>query len=130
MAIFLFFLVVVTVLFFLVVVTVLFFLVVVAIFLVVVAIFTKLDRLYEVDRRDDRNAGLLDRFKDVPDAFFEECAVDNEGVGAFHQRNLLGRGLKVMWICANGHDRHDVRLVADQVLHHIAQDVGRDGDRG
>ena len=123
----LFFLVVVTVLLFLflIVVTVLLFL-----FLVVVAIFTKLDRLYEVDRRDDRNAGLLDRFKDVPDAFFEECAVDNEGVGAFHQRNLLGGGLKVMWICANGHDRHDVRLVADQVLHHIAQDVGRDGDRG
>ena len=64
----------------------------------------------------------------VPEAFLEEGAVDDNRVSIANQGDLLCRGLEVVRIRADRHDRLDVGEVPNDVLHNVAQNVGGDGN--
>jgi len=80
-------------------------------------------RLDRVGGGDHLHAVALRRIDRVHQARFEPEAVDDEGVRLPHGVRLLGRGGEVMGVDARRHDHLDLGLVADEVSHHITQDV-------
>ncbi len=95
---------------------------------VVVATFAELDRRHRADRLvhgDTVGLGALDH---IEKPFFEAATVDDQDRCGLHLRDLLGRGLEVVRVGADRHDRDDVDGAAGQLGDDVTEDVGGDHD--
>ena len=91
---------------------------------------SKLERGHCSDRFVHQSTVILSGLDDIEEAFLEGCAVGDQDVCIAHGGNLLSRCLKVVRVRANRHDDFDVHLVADEILHNVAENVGRHGNGG
>ena len=79
---------------------------------------------------EDRRAVGLDRLDDPLHALLEVGAVDDDEVGPGHVVGLARRQARLVGVGAPRHEHVDRRLVAHEVLDHVAEHGRRDDDRG
>jgi len=101
---------------------------IIMVFMVIMIVLAILDRVHRANRLvhgDTISFGVLDH---VEKALFEGCTVDDQRCSLSNLCDLLSRCLEVVGVCAYRHHREDVRLIADEILDHVSENVCRDRD--
>jgi hypothetical protein len=117
--------IVITVIVMIIVVTV-----IVMIVVIIVMVLAELNRRHGTHRLIDVDPIGLCALDDIEEALFEGTAIHDEYIGGAHGGSLLRRGLEIVWVGADRHDRDDLDRPTRQLGNNVAEDVRRDDHGG
>ena len=104
--------------------------VIVMIIVITVIVLAELNRRYGTHRLIDDDPIGLCALNDIEETLLEGTAIHDEYIGGAHSRSLLRRGLEIVWVGADRHDRDDLDRPTRQLGNNVAEDVRRDDHGG
>ena len=98
--------------------------------MIIVSVLAELNRRYGTHRLIDDDPIGLCALNDIEETLFEGTAIYDEYIGGAHGGSLLRRGLEIVWVGADRHDRDDLDRPTRQLGNDVAEDVRRDDHGG
>ena len=104
--------------------------VITVIVMIIVIVLAELNRRHGTHRLIDDDPIGLCALNDIEETLFERTAIHDEHIGGAHGGSLLRRGLEIVWVGADRHDRDDLDRPTRQLGNNVAEDVRRDDHGG
>ena len=117
----------ITVIVMIIVITVIVMIIVITVIvMIVVIVLAELNHRHGTHRLIDDDPIGLCALNDIEETLFERTAIHDEHIGGAHGGSLLRRGLEIVWVGADRHDRDDLDRPTRQLGNNVAEDVSRD----